>query len=317
MTIAEPFEVAAFYAFARLADLPRLRTDLQALCDSHGVKGILLIAPEGFNGTMAGAPVALASTLHGIRKITGVNDFDVKTSHAARPPFRRMKVRIKKEIVTIGDTSVDPVGQVGRYVEPEDWNALISDPEVLLIDTRNAYEVAVGTFDGAIDPGTRSFGAFPPALSAPISIQRGTGRLPCSAPAEFAAKRRPSFMLREGFDTVYHLKGGILSYLEKVPESESRWKGGCFVFDERVAVGHGLKVMPVRFCLSCNTPLDAAAMQSVGYEEGVSCPHCVDTLTEQQKSSARERQRQVEIAAKKGRHHLGRSHRKTSDFSAS
>ncbi len=299
-----PITVAAFYRFHRLTDLPRLRAELQALCDGHGVHGILLIAPEGFNGTIATRADALDAVLNGIKAITGTADIETKFSTTTIPPFRRLKVRIKKEIVTIGDPSVDPVASVGTYVDARDWNALIADPDVLLIDTRNAFEVAVGTFDGAIDPGTRAFGEFPAYVRQNLDPEKHkkvamfcTGGIRC--------EKASSFMLREGFEEVYHLKGGILKYLETVPEAESRWNGGCFVFDERVAVGHGLKPQPVRLCQSCDTPLDADALSSPGYEEGVSCPRCVRQLTDQQKASARERQRQVELAGKRGERHLG------------
>jgi UPF0176 protein len=299
-----PITVAAFYRFHRLTDLPRRRAELQALCDQHRVRGILLIAPEGFNGTIATRADALDAVLNGIKAITGATDIEAKFSATANPPFRRLKVRIKKEIVTIGDPSVDPVTSVGTYVDAQDWNALIADPDVLLIDTRNAFEVAVGTFAGAINPGTRAFGEFPayvrdnldPAKHRKIAMFC-TGGIRC--------EKASSFMLREGFEKVYQLKGGILKYLETVPEAESRWNGGCFVFDERVAVGHGLKPQPVRLCQSCDTPLDADALSSPGYEEGVSCPRCVRQLTDQQKASARERQRQVELADKRGERHLG------------
>ncbi len=299
-----PITVAAFYRFHRLTDLPRLRTALQALCDEQGVRGILLIAPEGFNGTIAAAPDALDTVLDGIGTITGSGLIEAKFSTTTKPPFRRLKVRIKKEIVTIGDPSVDPVASVGTYVDARDWNTLIADPDVLLIDTRNAYEVAVGTFAGAIDPGTRSFGEFPAYVRANLDPAKHR-RVAMFCTGGIRCEKASSFMLGEGFEEVYHLKGGILKYLETVQESDSRWNGGCFVFDERVAVGHGLKPQPVRLCQSCNTPLDADALSSPGYEEGVSCPRCVETLTDQQKASARERQRQVELAEKRGERHLG------------
>jgi UPF0176 protein len=299
----DTYEIAAFYRFARLMDLPRLKETLQTLCEQHRVRGILLIAPEGINGTLAAAPGPLQSALTGIKAATDIADFEIKTSHARTAPFRRLKVRIKKEIVTIGDPRVDPVGQVGRYVEPVDWNALISDPDVVVIDTRNSYEVATGTFDAAIDPGTRSFGEFPAYVHANLDPAKHK-KIAMFCTGGIRCEKASSFMLREGFEEVYHLKGGILSYLEQVPEAESRWQGGCFVFDERVAVGHGLAVLPVKFCLSCNTPLDADAIQSEQYEEGVCCPRCTGTLTDQQKASARERQRQIELAKARGGRHL-------------
>ncbi len=299
-----PIAVAAFYRFHRLAALPVLRGALQELCEVNGVRGILLLAPEGFNGTLAGEARALELVLAGLSAYTGAGSFDVKFSSASTPPFRRLKVRIKKEIVTIGDPSVDPVASVGTYIEPQDWNALIADPEVLLIDTRNAFEVAIGTFDGALNPSTRTFGEFPAYVRKTLDPAKHrkvamfcTGGIRC--------EKASSFMLAQGFQEVFHLKGGIMNYLETIPEAQSRWSGGCFVFDERVAVGHGLEVQPLRFCLSCNTLLDATALASPGHEQGVSCPACVTTLSDKQKSSARERQRQVELAAKRGGQHLG------------
>jgi UPF0176 protein len=304
MTETSAYEVAAFYSFSRLEDLPRLRTALQNLCDAHGLCGILLIAQEGINGTLAAPSAPLREALTGIASLTGISALDPKYSQSAQPPFRRMKVRIKKEIVTIGDPAVDPVEQVGTYVAPEDWNALMADPDVLLIDTRNAFEVAAGTFEGAVDPGTRSFSAFPAFVR--DTLDPGKHRkIAMFCTGGIRCEKASSFMLKEGFHEVYHLKGGILSYLETVPQAESRWQGGCFVFDERVAVGHGLAVMPVRFCLSCNTLLDSDALQSPLYEDGVCCPQCAQTLTAQQKASARERQKQMVLAQKRGGQHLG------------
>jgi UPF0176 protein len=299
-----PVAVAAFYRFQRLGDLPALQIALKALCEANGVRGILLIAPEGFNGTIAASRQAIDEVLSGLRMLTGAAEIEVKFSSAARPPFRRLKVRIKKEIVTIGDPAVDPNARVGAYVEAQDWNAMIADPEVMLIDTRNAYEVAIGTFAGAVDPGTRTFGEFPAYVSANLNPAKHR-KIAMFCTGGIRCEKASSFMLGQGFEEVYHLKGGILKYLETVPESESRWQGGCFVFDERVAVGHGLEPQPVRLCQSCNTPLDAEALASPGYEEGVSCPRCVDGLTDQQKASARERQKQVELAHRRGGLHLG------------
>ena len=295
MTTPAPIAVAAFYRFAPLAGLPRLKQVLQELCDAQAVRGILLVAPEGINGTLAGEAGSLAVALAGIAAITGIADFETKMSHAHAPPFKRMRVRIKKEIITLGDASVDPARLAGTYVEAQDWNALIGDPKVLLIDARNAYEVAAGTFAGAVDPGIESFGQFPAYVRDRLDPVRHrkvamfcTGGIRC--------EKASSLMLQAGFAEVYHLKGGILKYLECVPEAQSRWQGGCFVFDERVAVGHGLAVLPIRYCQSCDRPLDADALQAPAYEEGVCCPNCAQTLTPRQKASARERQRQFELA---------------------
>ncbi len=297
-------DVAAFYQFARLPQYEELQPRLQALCDAHHIKGIVLLAPEGINGTIAGAPEAMQLALAGIREITGLHDLEHKMSHAETMPFLRMKVRLKAEIVTIGDRSVDPTTQVGTYVEPENWNALISDPDVIVIDTRNAYEYAIGTFRNAIDPQTKSFGEFPAYVRQNLDPTKHkkvamfcTGGIRC--------EKASSFMLNEGFEEVYHLKGGILKYLEHVPEAESLWDGACFVFDQRVAVGHGLELADVAICFGCRAPLTVEDRQSPDYERGVSCPHCVGLMNEAQKASARERQRQVDLAEERGEMHLG------------
>ncbi len=297
------YKVAAFYRFQRLADLPAIREALLALCGRHGVLGIILIAPEGINGTIAAAPGVMDDVLAGVRETVGLATLETKFSTAAARPFRRMKVRIKKEIVTIGDPAADPNTAVGAYVEPADWNALIADPDVLLIDTRNAYEVEIGTFAGAIDPGTDAFGEFPAWVRRNLDPARHR-RIAMFCTGGIRCEKASSFMLQEGFEQVYHLKGGILGYLEQVPQSESRWRGGCFVFDERIAVGHSLTELPVRLCLACSRPLTPGMETMPGYEVGVSCPRCVDSLSEAQKASARERQRQIGIGVRRGKPHL-------------
>ncbi|MCA3585650.1 MAG: rhodanese-related sulfurtransferase [Methylocystis sp.] len=297
------FKVAAFYRFQRLADLPAIREALLALCGRHGVLGIILIAPEGINGAIAAAPDVMDDVLEGVRSIAGLGVLETKFSVASARPFRRLKVRIKQEIVTIGDPAVDPNAAVGAYVAPADWNALIADPDVLLIDTRNAYEVEIGTFAGAVDPGTGAFGEFPAWVRRNLDPARHR-RIAMFCTGGIRCEKATSFMLREGFEEVYHLQGGILGYLERVPESESRWRGGCFVFDERVAVGHGLAELPVRLCLACSRPLSPGVESKPGYEEGVSCPRCVESLSEARKASARERQRQIGIGVRRGKPHL-------------
>jgi UPF0176 protein len=297
-------EVAAFYKFAPVKGLAATQMRLKIMCEANGIRGMILVAPEGLNGTIAGASEAIEITLKGIRAEPGFERMEHKTSFTPTMPFKRLKVRLKKEIVTIGDASVDPGNRVGTYVEPKDWNALILDPDVLVIDTRNTYECGLGTFEGAIDPGTRSFSEFPafvrqnfdPARQRKVAMFC-TGGIRC--------EKASSFMLGEGYSDVFHLKGGILSYLEQVPAEESLWQGSCFVFDERVAVGHGLQPEPVRLCMGCNTPLGEEAMQQPDYEEGVCCPACSSVLTQTQKSSARERQMQVKLALKRGTQHLG------------
>jgi UPF0176 protein len=298
------FAVAAFYQFASLPQFAALQEPVRALCAAHGVKGIVLLAPEGINGTLAGLAEGLAQVMDGIRAITGLAALEHKSSHAETMPFLRLKVRLKREIVTMGEAIADPLRKTGAYVEARDWNALISDLDVLLIDTRNSFEHRVGTFKGAIDPGTTTFGEFPtfvrdrldPAKHRKVAMFC-TGGIRC--------EKASSLMLAEGFDEVYHLKGGILAYLEQVAPQDSLWEGGCFVFDERVALGHGLAVQPVQLCLNCSAVIDRAALQSPLFEEGVSCPACAAALTLAQKASARERHRQISLNKARGRAHMG------------
>ncbi|MEW9305227.1 oxygen-dependent tRNA uridine(34) hydroxylase TrhO [Labrys neptuniae] len=297
-------EIAAFYHFARLPGFAELREPLAKLTCSLGIKGIILLAHEGINGTVAGTPEAMAIFHPRLRAITGLDRIEHKTSFAEEMPFLRMKVRLKEEIVTIGDKSIDPLERVGTHVEPKDWNALISDPDVLVIDTRNDFEVRIGSFKGALDPKTESFGDFPAYVRDNLDPARHkkvamfcTGGIRC--------EKATSLMLREGFEEVYHLKGGVLRYLEEIPPTESLWEGACFVFDKRVAVGHGLRPEDFSLCHGCLSPLSATDRQSPDYEEGVSCPYCAATLTETQKASSRERHRQETLARRRGHAHLG------------
>ncbi|MBY0613295.1 MAG: rhodanese-related sulfurtransferase [Beijerinckiaceae bacterium] len=296
-------EIAALYHFMRLPHYADLRASLQTLFDAHGVKGIILLAHEGFNGTLAAEPAALHAALEGLRQITGA-DFEHKTSHAGTMPFLRMKVRLKAEIVTMGEPDVDPLGSIGTYVEPENWNALISDPEVLVIDTRNAYETRIGTFKGALDPQTDSFRDFPAYVRDNLDPARHR-KIAMFCTGGIRCEKATSFMKQAGFDEVYHLKGGILKYLETVDPAQSLWNGACFVFDERVAVGHGLGVEDYALCHGCREPLSAEDRDHADYEPGVSCRFCAPKLTPEQKASARERQRQIMLAKARGERHLG------------
>ena len=241
-----PYKVAAFYQFARLPDFRELREPLRAVCAGLALKGSVLLAHEGINGTVAGDAGAIDALVEDLRHgpLFGgrLDHLELKFSESASMPFGRLKIRLKKEIVTLGDPAVDPSARVGTYVEAADWNALISAPDTLVIDTRNAFEVAMGSFEGAVDPGIRSFGQFKefathhldPAKDRKIAMFC-TGGIRC--------EKASAYLLARGFDEVYHLKGGILRYLEAMPEQESRWRGECFVFDERVALGHGLREM--------------------------------------------------------------------------
>ncbi len=235
----EPCQIAAFYRFTRFADHRALRAPLVRLCGDHDALGTILLAAEGINGTIAAKPRSMAQLLQGIRELTGLPDLQHKSSIAIEPPFKRLKVRLKKEIVTIGPVEADPNERVGAYVEPEDWNDLISDPDVIVLDTRNAYEVAAGTFRGSVNPETSSFGKFPDFVRARLSDQKGK-KIAIFCTGGIRCEKASSFMLNEGFAEVFHLRGGILSYLERIPEAQSLWRGTCFVFDERTGVSHGL-----------------------------------------------------------------------------
>lgn len=296
--MSQTIVVAALYKFVTLKDFSALRQPLLASMKAHGVKGTLLLAKEGINGTVSGARGAIDGFLNYLRSDARFADLDHKESFCDEDPFYRSKVKLKKEIVTIGVEGVDPNRQAGTYVEPKDWNALIADPDVLLIDTRNDYEVALGTFEGAADPKTSSFGEFPKFVGANLDPARHrkvamfcTGGIRC--------EKASSHLVSQGFREVYHLKGGILKYLEEVPAHESKWQGECFVFDQRVAVGQGLVPTELEMCHGCRMPLAAEEKHSPFYEAGVSCPKCFTTLSEKSKASARERQKQIDLAKRR------------------
>ena len=259
--------VAALYRFARFEDPAALKPPLLTLCEAQAIKGTLILAREGINGTIAGSAESIARVFDHIRALPGCADLDVKYSAASEMPFGRMKVRIKREIVTMGEPDIDPLAVVGTYVAPHDWNALISDPETIVIDTRNDYEVTVGTFTGAINPETRSFREFPAWFRAERDRLLGTGKAPKVAmfcTGGIRCEKSTAFLKAEGVEEVYHLKGGILRYLEDVPAEESLWQGECFVFDERVALGHGLTEGEHALCRTCGRAVAA----------GEACPTC-------------------------------------------
>jgi UPF0176 protein len=303
-----PVSVAALYCFTPVADCEVLRGELDRACRANGIRGTLLVAPEGINGTIAGSPEGIAAMLAIIRAVPGCADLDVKMSGAAAMPFHRLKVRVKREIVTMGQPGIDPRRSVGTYVEPQDWNALISDPATIVIDTRNDYEVAVGTFEGAIDPKTASFRDFPAWFRERREALLGTGAAPKVAmfcTGGIRCEKSTAFLKQEGVAEVFHLKGGILKYLETVPEEESLWRGECFVFDQRVTVGHGLVQGSHALCHACRRPLGAEEMASPLYEAGVSCAACHGERTDEQRASYRERHRQEALAAARGGVHVG------------
>ncbi len=296
--------VAALYHFTRVPDPDALRRPLAALCADVGVKGSLLIAREGINGTIAGTRDGVEAVLAHIRRLPGFAALEWKESSAAEAPFRRLKVRLKREIVTMGQPDVDPTCAVGRYVEAADWNALISAPDVAVIDTRNDYEVAIGTFDGAIDPGTESFRDFP-AWWEKNAERFHNKRIAMFCTGGIRCEKSTGYLVQQGVPEVYHLKGGILKYLEEVPHDESLWRGECFVFDERVSVGHGLQQGPHRLCRACRRALTPEDEQRPAFEKGVQCHHCVDEHSDADRARFRERQKQMDLAAARGVPHLG------------
>ncbi len=296
--------VAALYHFTRFADPAALRGPLLDLCRARGISGTLLLAGEGINGTIAGDRAGIDAVLAHIRGLPGCADLEWKESTAADAPFHRMKVRLKREIVTMGQPDIDPVSRVGHYVDPVDWNELISAPDVAVIDTRNDYEVAIGTFDGAIDPQTKSFGEFPAWWEA-NKHRFHNKRIAMFCTGGIRCEKSTNYLMGQGVEEVYHLKGGILKYLEEVPQDASKWDGACFVFDGRVSVGHGLAEGPHILCHGCRRPLLPEDRNHPAFEEGVSCHHCVDETTDADKTRFRERQKQIALAKDRGVRHIG------------
>jgi UPF0176 protein len=274
--------VAAFYKFVRLSDYAEMRSPLLKVSQDQDLRGTILLAQEGINGTIAGSRVAIDIVLDYLRSDRRLSDLEHKESAADTLPFDRMKVKLKREIVTLGMPEVDPSEQAGTYVDPQDWNALITDPGVAVIDTRNNYEVGIGSFQNAQNPETKSFRDFPtyvqnnlnPATHKKVAMFC-TGGIRC--------EKASAYLLSQGFEEVYHLKGGILKYLETVPAEDSLWQGECFVFDQRVAVQHGLEPGTYEMCLGCGYPISESDKNSPEYEAGVSCPHCFTKLIEEKK----------------------------------
>lgn len=299
------FTVAALYHFAPFDDPGSLRTPLLNICHAGAVKGTLLLAREGINGTIAGSQAGIDSVLTHIRTLPGCAELDVKFSSSARMPFHRMKVRLKKEIVTLGVPGIDPSRDVGRYVDALEWNALISDPATIVIDTRNDYEVKIGTFKGALDPGTRSFSQFPDWFRTHRAQFGNNPKVAMFCTGGIRCEKSTAFLRAEGIEDVAHLKGGILKYLETVPQEESLWEGECFVFDERVSVGHGLAPGSHSLCRACRMPLGSEDCESTEYVEGVQCPYCAASRTDEQRQRYAERHKQVALAERRGKRHVG------------
>ncbi len=298
------YTVAAFYRFASIQDPASKREPLLALCRTGGIRGTVILAVEGVNGTVAGEAKAIEDVINHIRRWPEINELDVKYSHSSTRSFNRMKVKIKSEIVTMGKPAIDPTEQVGKYVDPEDWNALISRDDVLVVDTRNSFEVGVGRFANAVNPETASFHEFPAWADRLASAPDKPSAVAMYCTGGIRCEKATAYMKMIGFDEVFHLKGGILKYLEKVPVEQSLWEGECFVFDDRVSVKHGLVEGDYILCYGCQNPVSAKDRESPLFEEGVSCPECHDELSDQDRKRYRERQRQVTLAAERGEHHM-------------
>ncbi|MBE0471348.1 MAG: rhodanese-related sulfurtransferase [Methyloprofundus sp.] len=303
--------VSALYKFATLEDFTELRKPLLQLMQDHQVKGTLLLAKEGVNGTIAGDRTGIDAVLNWLRSDSRLAGIESKESYESEMPFYRTKVKLKKEIVTMGVENIDPKKIVGTYVKPQDWNALISDPEVILIDTRNDYEVQIGGFKNAINPVTETFREFPQYVKENLDPNKHkkvamycTGGIRC--------EKSTAYLKEQGFENVYHLQGGVLKYLAEVPVEQSLWEGECFVFDNRVAVNHSLEKGQYDQCYACRYPITEQDKQSEHYQKGVSCPHCYNQANEQQRQRFQEREKQVQLAKQRGEAHIGSAARHAS-----
>ena len=296
--------VAALYKFVTLEDFHALREPVLDVCLAAGTRGTLLLAREGINGTIAGSRTAVDAVLAYLRRDPRLADLEHKESFDEHAPFHRMKVKIKREIVTMGVPGVDPNERVGSYVNPQQWNALVDDPEVTVLDTRNDYECGIGTFKGALNPGTVTFREFPDYVRRHLDPRKHR-KIAMFCTGGIRCEKASAFMLKEGFAEVYHLRGGILKYLEEIPQHESTWEGECFVFDNRVAVDHRLDRGQYDQCFGCRHPITAQDKLSDKYQKGVCCPRCYDLLSAERRARFAERQKQVELAARRGAVHIG------------
>lgn len=296
--------VCALYKFVRLENFENIKAPLQKVMEENDVKGTLLLALEGINGTIAGSQEGIDKVLAFLNRDERLSGVSFKCSYHQENPFQRTKVKLKKEIVTMGVEGIDPTLTVGTYVKPKDWNALISDPEVLLIDTRNDYEVEIGTFENAVNPNTETFREFPDYVAKNLDKNKHkkvamfcTGGIRC--------EKSTAYLKEQGFEDVYHLEGGVLKYLEEVPEKDTMWQGECFVFDGRVAVNHNLERGQYDQCFACRYPITEEDKASEHYVQGVSCPRCYDKYTDEQRSRFQEREKQINLAKARGEEHIG------------
>lgn len=298
------YVVCALYKFVRLDDYKSLREPLLKLMEANAVRGTLLLAHEGINGTVAGSHEAIDALLAWLKADPRLADTVYKESFSDEMPFYRSKVKLKKEIVTMGVEGIDPRQVVGTYVKPKDWNALISDPDVVLVDTRNDYEVNIGTFKSAINPRTETFREFPQYVKENLDPKKHK-RVAMFCTGGIRCEKSTAYLKEQGFDEVYHLEGGILKYLEEVPKEQSLWQGECFVFDNRVAVNHDLEQGRYDQCYACRYPITEEDKQRPEYVQGVSCHHCSDQLSEEQKKRFADREKQIQLAKARGEQHIG------------
>jgi UPF0176 protein len=299
----QKFVVVTLYKFVDLPDFIDLQKPIQDCCKNNQIMGTLLLAKEGINGTIAGSREGIDGVLTFLRTEKRFADLEHKESYADTIPFYRMKVRLKKEIVTLGAPGVNPNKLVGTYITPEQWNALLADPEVTVIDTRNSYEVDIGTFKNAQNPSTKSFREFPAYVRKNLDPKKHK-KIAMFCTGGIRCEKASSFMLSEGFENVFHLQGGILKYLEQIPVHESQWEGECFVFDNRVVVTHGLKQGSYQQCFGCRHPISITDIVSPQYEPGVSCPYCFELNSKKTKARALERHKQIQLAKKRKQTHI-------------
>ena len=305
--------VAAFYKFIHLSDPVAVQRDLQKACESAGILGTILIAHEGINGTVCASREGICALMAHFADSPYFSDIQPKYSFAKEPAFYRMKVRLKREIVTMGQPDIDPENSVGTYVSPQDWNALISASDTLVIDTRNRYEVAIGTFENAVDPETASFRDFPAWIEnymADLPEEKRPKNIAMFCTGGIRCEKATSYLRARGYENVFHLEGGILKYLETMPAEDSAWRGECFVFDQRVSVKHGLAPGAYDQCHACRTPLTQEDKQRASFEHGVSCLHCIDAYDDADRARFRERQKQIRLSKERGQAHIGKAVRR-------
>ncbi|MEC8546025.1 MAG: rhodanese-related sulfurtransferase [Pseudomonadota bacterium] len=305
--------VAAFYKFIQLSDPVAVQRDLQKACESAGILGTILIAHEGINGTVCASREGICALMAHFADSPYFSDIQPKYSFAEEPAFYRMKVRLKREIVTMGQPDIDPENSVGTYVSPQDWNALISASDTLVIDTRNRYEVAIGTFENAVDPETASFRDFPAWIEnymADLPEEKLPKNIAMFCTGGIRCEKATSYLRARGYENVFHLEGGILKYLETMPAEDSAWRGECFVFDQRVSVKYGLAPGAYDQCHACRTPLTQEDKQRASFEHGVSCMHCIDAHDDADRARFRERQKQIRLSKERGQAHIGKAARR-------